>query len=260
VARSAEPHARGRVLITVAVALAAAAAVAGCSTTQQEAARLQLNSARIRASQLPTRVTAPGQAVRVTQVARIVTGGRTAFVVRVLNPGAKPVSDLPISVGVRVGGKRPVYVNTQSPEEFSYFDAHLPLVPAGGTVTWVYTTTRRLPSRARPFAVVGGAPSARARWTTPLPVIRAHAVPAGGAANVAAGAGALTVVVRNLSTVPQYQLQVYAFARRGGRYVAAGDFTVTHLGSRATRTLRLGVLGPLDHARLQLEAPPTIFQ
>jgi hypothetical protein len=247
---------RGRVLI----GLMAAAALAGCSTTQQEAARLQLNSARIRASQQPTRVTVPGQTVRVTRVTRIVTGGRTAFVVRVLNPGAKPVSDLPISVGVRVGSERPLYVNTQSPEEFSYFDAHLPLVPAGGTVTWVYTTTRRLPARARPFAVVGGTPSTPARWESPLPVIRARVVAPAQPAVVAAPSSALTVVVRNLSTVPQYQLQVYAFAQRSGRYVAAGGLTLAHLGSHATRTLRIGVLGPLDHARLQLEAPPTIFQ
>ena len=153
-----------------------AAALAGCATTQQEAARLQLNSARIRASQQPTEVTVAGQAVDVTRVARVVTGGATAFVVQVRNSGRQPVSDLPISVGVRVGSKRPLYVNRQSPAEFSYFAAHLPLVAAGATLTWVYTTDQRLPAHARPFALVGGTPSNAAPRTNPLPVIRASAV------------------------------------------------------------------------------------
>ena len=77
------------------------------------------------------------------------------------------MSDLPISVGVRVNGKRPIYLNRQSPAELSYFAAHLPVVAAGGTLTWVYTTDRRLPGHARPFALVGGTrptpPRARTR-------------------------------------------------------------------------------------------------
>lgn len=254
-ARSANSRTRRRVLAGVATA----AALAGCATTQQEAARLQLNSARIRASQLPTEVTVPGQAVGVTRVARVVTGGATAFVVQVRNSGRQPVSDLPISVGVRVGSRRPIYVNRQSPLEFSYFDAHLPLVAAGGTLTWVFTTDQRLPAHARPFALVGGTPSNPAPRTHELPVIRASAVSPPTAAS-AAGAPPLAVSLHNLSSVPQYQLQVYAVAERAGRYVAAGSFTVPHLGSNATSTLKLPILGHINHARLQIEAASTIFQ
>jgi hypothetical protein len=236
-----------------------AAALAGCATTQQEAARLQLNAARIRASELPTEVTVPGQAVDVTRVARLVAGGATAFVVQVRNSGPHPVSDLPISVGVRVGSKHPIYVNRQSPAELSYFAAHLPLVAAGATLTWVYTTDRPLPAHARPFALVGGTPSNTAPRTKPLPVIRAGAVaPVAGAS--AASASPLAVSLRNLSSVPQYQLQVYAVAERAGRYVAAGSFTVPHLGSSATSTVKLPILGHIAHARLEIEAAPTIFQ
>ena len=240
-------------------AVVAATALAGCSTTQQEAARLQLNSARIRSSQTPTEVTVPGHAVDVTRVARVVTGAATAFVVQVRNAGRRPVSDLPISVGVRVGGRRPIYVTRQSQLEFSYFDAHLPLVPAGGTLTWVYTTNRRLPRHARPFALVGQTPSNTAPHTNPLPVVRARAVTPSPAAS-AAGASPLAVSLRNLSSVPQYQLQVYAVAEHAGRYVAAGSFTVPHLGSNASSRLKLPILGHIGNARLQIEAAPTIFQ
>jgi hypothetical protein len=260
VARSASSptHRRTPAAVATTAVLAGAAVLAGCSTTQQEAARLQLNAARIRASEQPTVVTVPGQAVEVTRVARLVAGSGTAFVVQVRNSGPQPVSDLPISVGVRVGSNRPIYVNRQSPAEFSYFAAHLPLVAAGATLTWVYTTDRRLPAHARPFALVGGTPSNTAPRAKPLPVIWASAAPASTAS--AAGASPLAVSLRNLSSVPQYQLQIYAVAERAGRYVAAGTFTVPHLGSNATRTLKLPILGPIDHARLQIEAAPTIFQ
>ena len=246
---------RGRAL----AAAAMAAALAGCATTQQEAARLQLNAARIRASERPTEVTVPGQTVDVTRVSRVVTGGRTAFVVQVRNSARQPVSDLPISVGVRVSGKRPIYLNRQSSAELSYFAAHLPLVAAGGTLTWVYTTDRRLPAHARPFALVGGTPSNPAPRSSPLPVIRASAVATVLPAS-ATGQSPLAVSLHNLSSVPQYQLQVYAVAERAGRYVAAGSFTVAHLGSNASRTVKLPIFGHIDHARLQIEAPPTIFQ
>ena len=239
-------------------AVAVGVLLSGCATTQQEAARLQLNDARIRASEQRTLVTVPGDAVDVTRVTRLTAGGRTAFVVQVRNTGRRPVSDLPISVGIRVGRKRPVYINQQSPLELSYFDSHLPLIAAGRSLTWVYTTGRHLPAHARAIAVVGGTPSNAAPGTNTPPVIRARAValtPPG-----VAGTSRLAVSLRNLSSVPQYQLQVYAFAERAGRYVAAGDLTVPHLGSGATSTLKLRILGRINHAPLQIEAPPTIFQ
>ena len=130
---------------------------------------------------------------------------------------------------------------------------------AGATLTWVYTTARRLPAHARPFALVGATPSSSAPRATPLPVIRASAVTPGPAAAVTGGSP-LAVSLRNLSSVPQYQLQVYAVAEQAGRYVAAGSFTVPHLGSNATSTLKLPILGHINHARLQIEAAPTIFQ
>jgi hypothetical protein len=252
--------ARGLASLT---ALAAAGLLAGCSTTQQEASRLQLNSARIRASEVPTRVRVPGQAVHVTRVALVTGGGRTAFVVEVHNLAPQPVSDLPISVGVRVGARPAVYVNSESPQEYSYFDAHLPVVTAQGTLTWVYTTDRRLPAHGRPFAIVGDHPSPAAPRVDQLPVIRASAL-TGTPATVGAAsrrpASQLAIALHNLSGIPQYQLQVYAFAETAGRYVAAGAITVPHLGSQSSASLRLGLLGSLRHARLQIEALPTIFQ
>ncbi|MGZ4177856.1 MAG: hypothetical protein ACXVSE_08420 [Solirubrobacteraceae bacterium] len=226
-------------------------ALTGCATTMQEAARLQLNAARIRTSEVATHVRSSGGAVQVLHVARVRGGGRTAFIVEVRNRGNRAIADLPISVGVRGAHGRRIEVNALSSQEDSYFDAHLPGIPAGGTLTWVYTTARRLPPHARPFALVAARPDPPVSVTATVPVIRAQAKAAGGAE--------LTVALRNLSSVPQYQLQVYAVARSEGRYLAAGSLTVPHLGSESVRTVRLPVVGNPGGAALAVEALPTIL-
>lgn len=231
--------------------LIAASALAGCATTMQEAARLQLNAARIRTSEVATHVRSAGGAVRVLHVARVSSGGRTAFIVEVRNPGRRAVADLPISVGVRAAHDRRIDVNGLSTAEYSYFDAHLPGIAAGGTLTWVYTTARRLPAHARPFALVAALPDPPVSASTQVPVIDARAQ---------AGSGSqLSVALRNLSSVPQYQLQVYAVARSGSRYLAAGNLTVAHLGSQSARTVRLPVIGNPGGVALAVHALPTIL-
>lgn len=237
------------------VVAAAGGVVAGCSTTQQEATRLQLNSARIRASEVPTRVAVAGHIVQVTRVALIPGRSGTAFVVQIHNPGTRAVSDLPISVGVRAGHKQR-FVNAQSPSEFSYYDAHLPVIAAGGTVTWVYATGRRLPAHARPFVNVGAVPSLPVLHPARLPTIRASVSPA--SAHAAVTRLPLPIALHNESSIPQYQLQIYAYAQHGNRYVAAGSVTVPHLGSQAHQTTKLTLLGDPTNAHLEIEALPTV--
>jgi hypothetical protein len=54
-------------------------------------------------------------------------------------------------------------------------------------------------------------------------------------------------------------------ARRGGRIVAAGQASLDHLGTHATQTLSLTLLGrfapgnPNGGEHLSFEVPPTIF-
>jgi hypothetical protein len=256
VAHSADHVSRvARTLGAAGIIAAAGAILAGCSTTQQEAARLQLDSARIRASQVPTRVTVAGHTVQVTRLALVPGASGTAFVVQIRNPGARAVSDLPISVGVRAGRKRR-FLNTRSPSEFSYFEAHLPVIEPGATLTWVYETNQHLSAHARPFASVGAVPSVPARQASRLPIIRASVSPS--STQGSAAGSPLAIALRNESTIPQYQLQIYAYAQEGNRYVAAGDLTVPHLGSQAHLTAKLPIVGASATARLEVEALPTI--
>lgn len=254
----------------LAIVLGVGGLLAGCTTTMQQAARVQLNSARIRASELSTRVHVAGRTVLVSSVGLVSSAGATAFVVRVRNRSDRQLSDLPISVGVRVPGKPRLYLNAQSGREDFYFGAHLPVVAPGATLTWVYTLHRRLPRAARPFAIVGARPAPLVASSGALPVVRAAARTGaaardGGAPRGDAGArenagSKLPVAVHNLSGVPQYQLQVYAFARHGGRYTAAGNLTVDELDGQVSKTFQLGLVGRPGRGRVHVEAFPTTLQ
>ena len=245
---------------TAIAALAVSGLLAGCTTTMQQAARLQLNSARIRASELSTHVKTAGRALHVGSVELLSVGGATAIVVRLRNASDRPVGDLPISVGLQPRGKPRLYLNAQSGRDGFYFDAHVPVVAPRTTFTWVYTLHRRLPAAARPFAIVGPRPAPAVPAPGKLPVISATVKPSAATGGGHAHADSVRVSLHNLSAIPQYQLQVYAFARHRGRYVAAGRLTVEELDGGASGTYRLGLVGRPDGARPQITAFATTLQ
>jgi hypothetical protein len=224
--------------------------LAGCATTQQEAARLRIRSARLRASQVPVRVTAADLQVRVASVAIVRGAGEAAVVVRVRNLVGHPLTDLPISVGLTGAAGERVYLNGAA--GLGYFRTHLPGVAARGSLRWVFTTSRRLPARARPFAEVGRREQGVGPIPPALPAIAVELAPR-------SLAGGLAVIVRNRSSVLQDELQVYAIARRQGRYVAAGQASVATLGPGASAALRLRLAGDPVGSSVALEAAPTSF-
>jgi hypothetical protein len=217
----------------------------------QTAARLQLNSARVRASQLPSRVARDDASptAKVQRLEVVTAAGRVAYVVTVRNTGGHAVSDLPISVGYTTAHHVPVYLNAQ--DTLTYFQAHLPAIPAGGTITWVYPSAA-LPSGAAPFAAIGADPEpATGRVTSPSIMVSVTRRSPGGER--------LAVRIHNLSGIPQYQLPVYAVAERAGRLVAAGTTSVATLDGGSEQTVQLPLLGDASGAQVTIEAPPTIF-
>ncbi len=99
------PSARRLRCVAVATgALALAVPLAGCTTTQQEAQRVQLDSARLRAALKSTRVTVANTTVAPTSVATVTAGGRTAFVITVRNGGTQG-GDGPADLG-RIRARR----------------------------------------------------------------------------------------------------------------------------------------------------------
>lgn len=235
-----------RALVATVIALP----LAGCTTTMHAAQRERLESARQRAALETTRVTRSNPRVSASALSTLRSGGRTALIVRVTNRSPHAVTDLPISVGYMTRQGRTVYLNSSA--NLSYFDAHLPAIRAGATLTWVYTTRRVVPVGVQTFARVGRRPATPARLTD-------MGVRIGVDYRAAANGRSLTVRLQNSSGVPQYELQVYAYARRHGRYVAAGSASVADLDSGASDRLRLPLIGAPTN-NLQVAAIPTVLQ
>ena len=215
---------------------------------------MRLNSARIRASEFAVHVTRSNPAVDVAGVTLLRSRQRSALVVRLRNLARIPLSDLPISVGVVTAQGRKLDLN--GAPGVDYFQTHIPAIAPRGLLTWVFMTARRLPGAAHAFAEVGLPGSPPLSSPRALPQI---AVTNLTPAPVVGGAQDFRLAVRNLSSVPQYELQVYAVAERFGRYVAAGRATIADLSTGATTVLRMRLLGNPTHATLALQAPPTIF-
>jgi hypothetical protein len=228
------------------------AVLAGCTTTQQQAARVQVNSARIRASQVPLRVSGRNTQVRVLSARLIDVGGsgRSAIVVRLRNTTSSPVSDLPLLVGVF--GRRGGSLDLNARAGLGYFQNHVPAIGPQAVLNWVLVTHRRLPAGSAPFARVGRATAVSATITSPLPALRVTMV--------RELRGRAILNVRNLSGVPQLQLPVYALAQRGGHAVAAGQATIEELDSGASLHVGISLVGRPVHAALSLQVPPTIFK
>jgi hypothetical protein len=223
------------------VAVLALGGVTACDSTQNKNERAKLGATRILESRKPQRVTQANPNVAVTDVA-LVRGRRSAaIVVELRSRAAEPLTDVPIAVGV---GK----VTLNERRRLDWFQTHVPAIPAGGSVTWVFETRRPLKRPGRPFARVGVPQTPPISHAQSLPTINASSEPGG------------RVVVENDSDVPQYGLQVYALARDGGRYVAAGKASLEHLGTGGSKTVRVPLTGRPEECRLTVHAIPTIFQ
>lgn len=223
------------------------ALLAGCATTQDRNERAKLDAQRFLAGRKPVTVTAPNPDVRVEKVALLHHDGAAAVVVELRNTSSAPLTDLPISVGVGTGRKR-VYLNRRG----NYFANHVAALAPGKTVAWAYTTKEPETLDGEPFAVVGLPGEPRLSTATTLPALAIE--PASGVGPV------VTARVRNDTDVPQYTLPVYAFARRGTRYTAAGRVLLHHLGTGQEKRVKLTLVGTTGGAQLSFQTQPSMFE
>jgi hypothetical protein len=232
-------------LAVVAASLAVlAAAVSGCATTQDSNKRISVRFDRTLASRKPLELRGTDPDVKVVRTA--VIGGKdgSSIVVVLRNTGDEPVNDLPIEVGTR--GGEPINAAANVP----YFQSHAPAIAPGEEVTWVYASKDPIGS-SEAFARVG-APS-----SPPLTSARhVSELEASGKA----GGSSVNAEVTNDTGVPQYDLDVYAVARRGGRFVAAGRVALEHLGVSKSAHLTLPLIGEAKGAQIEVVAPQTLFQ
>lgn len=220
------------------------AALSGCATTQDANKRASIQADRTLASRKALELHGTDRDVQVVSTT-VINGKEGSAVVAVLrNRGSRPVNDLPIEVGPEGGD--PVNARPNVP----YFQSHAPAIPPGEEATWVYVSKDPLGSN-RAFVRVGAHP------TPPLSTAdHVSELDAGGQGD----GSSVKADVTNDTGVPQYDLDVYAVARKGGRLVAAGRANLEHLGVTDRAHLTLPVIGDAKGARIQIFAPQTLFQ
>lgn len=223
-----------------------AVAVSGCATTQDADKRASITADRTLASREPLKLQGTDHQVQVVRTSVIKGKDGSAIVVVLRNRGDAPVNDLPIEVGPE--GGQPLNARPNVP----YFQSHAPAIAPGDEVTWVYVTKDPIGS-GRAFARVG-APA-------PNPVTTAdHVSELEVGDSPSPGGSGVQAEVTNDTGVPQYNLDVYAVARKGGRYVAAGRANLEHLGVDATARLSLPLIGDAKGTQVQVFAPQTLFE
>lgn len=240
-----------RLLASLLAAAAVGIALGGCVSTEEKARWNQIANARIIASQSPTLVRHAASDIRVTGVSVVRDGTRFAIAVRLRNATRHPLNDLPISLGTT--GRRGARAYLNRGPNLAYFQNHVAVIPASGTVTWVFTGRRRHPLTGRVFAVAGSQPQPPITVARAIPRVSVRLAP------IASGSGAVRLTVTNHSSIPQLSLPVYAVALAGGHYSAAGTATVASLAAGKTVTVRLGLIGRGPGPKVQIEALPTLF-
>jgi hypothetical protein len=219
-------------------------ALSGCATTQDANRRASIQADRTLASRKALELRGIDRNVQVVSTT-VLNGKDGSAVVAVLrNRGDRPVNDLPIEVGPQGGD--PVNVRPNVP----YFQSHAPAIAPGHQATWVYVSRDPLGSN-RAFVRVGARPTPPLTTTDHVTELQT-----GGKGD----GSSVQAVVTNDTGVPQYDLDVYAVARKGGRLVAAGRANLEHLGVTNSAHLTLPMIGDAKRARVQIFAPQTLFQ
>ena len=228
--------------------LVIAAAVSGCATTQDANKRASIQADRTLASREPLALNGTDRAVQVVRTSIVSGKDESAIVVLLRNRGELPANDLPIEVGRQGGG--PLNTGKNVP----YFQSHAPAIAPGAETTWVYVSKERLGS-GPVYARVGNA-AASAPHASEVPELDVS----DSGVHSANGGSTVVAEVGNGTGIPQYGLDVYAVARKGDRYVAAGRASLTHLGVDQSAQLRLNLVGDPKGSQIQIYAPPTLFE
>ena len=223
-----------------------AVVLSGCATTQDADKRASITADRTLASRKPLQLRGTDREVQVVRTSVIHGRDGSAIVVVLRNRGDSPVNDLPIEVGPE--GGQPLNARPNVP----YFQSHAPAIAPGARGD--LGLRHQGPDRVEPRLRQGGRPRAEARDDS------GSSLRARGGRLARPGGSSVQAEVTNDTGIPQYNLDVYAVARKGGRYVAAGRANLEHLGVDASAHLSLPLIGDARGTQVQVFAPQTLFE
>jgi hypothetical protein len=229
----------------VALLATAMLALTGCESTQDKSARLEREGGGA-LREKGVVVTRENPDVKVVSTGAVQDENGTAVVVRLRNTGRRTLSQVPITVDVRGGGKT-LFRNDAPGLEPTLVRA--PLLYPGREFAWVNDQVAASGKPGTVRAKVGDGPAVKDVPRITITAPRLEQDPVSGIA--------ATGYVANGSKVEQRKLVVFAVATKGKRVVAAGRGQVPRLqaGKRARYTVFF--IGNPRGARIQVAAPPT---
>lgn len=243
--------AKALTMLMLVASLGSVLALTGCETTMSKATRVRLQAKRIMEGRRKIEVTRTDPRIKVTRTDVLSSDDGVVVAVGLRNRSKVALSGLPLAVWVRLAGGKRVQVNRRPG---SYARGHTPVLQPGESTTWVFNADDDLKKPRTASAQVGVQDRLLQPVPSQLPELSIDSEVARDGVSVA------EVSVTNEESFPQFELPVYAWAERGGRYVAAGRRQITELEPGETDTVRITLIGDPRTAEVQVAAPPSIFK
>ena len=244
--------ARSLSVLLVVAGLGSALALMGCETTMQKATRVRLQAQRIMEGRRVVEVTRVDPRIQVTRADLLSAEDEVAVAVGLRNRGDVALSGLPLAVWVELSNGKKVQINRRNG---NYAKGHTPILEPGEQATWIFTTDEELKKPQSALVRVG----VQDRLLQPVPS-RLPSFDISSEVTQRDGASVAVVSVSNGEDFPQFELPVYAWAERGGRYVAAGRAQIRELEPGETDTVQIRLIGDPKAADVQVASPPSIFE
>jgi len=226
----------------------ASLALAGCSSTEDKAAKfVDEGSKAFEAKGLEVSAVNTSVEVRDAEIVRATNG--TAAIVTLRNKGARPLQKVPIALDVADAAGKSIWKNDTSGLQTSL--VAVPVLAVGANTVWINNQVLPVTGTAATVKVRVGAakpaPAALPKTTVSPPELEGDPV------DGVAARGELS----NDSKVEQKELVVYGLARKDGKIVAAGRAIVPRVRAQTKARYAIFFIGDPRGAALEVSAPPT---
>jgi hypothetical protein len=227
------------------VAAVFAALLSGCDTTADKSNRAQVAADRVLEARGKHVVKKADPRFSVEQVQTLGRGKGNVVIVRFKNNSDEILTDIPITVGVRSNGKRTLLNGASN---LYFFQTHIAAANAKSESVWVLELNKRIP-KGKPYALIG-APVRKTPPNAKWPQLNLAVSSAKGKTVIGS--------IKNESGPQQYVVEIYAFASKGGKYVAAGRTRALRLLSGEEDSWELELEGKLGGAKVETAYGPGI--
>jgi hypothetical protein len=238
--------------ISIGVLLVASGLFAGCETTQEKSAKLEVSGAGL-AQTDTVKLTASNREIEVVDKTVLTDQYGTAVIVRLRNTGTQPQVDVPIQVDIKDPKGKSVFKNDTEGLEDGLLN--IQVIEPGKETWWVHDQVFPMGKAAGFDVTIGKSevppPASIPKLTATKPEINED--PVSGIE--------VQGEITNESEVEQTDLLIYAVATKGGKVVAAGRGLIPKLKTGPKgEPYNIFFIGDPKGADIEVFAAPNTFE